>query len=293
MIDATDTFKVLSCVKVSHGNLIRFSTLSEYTHTLMTCAIYLPITSTSSSSSCKLPVLFYLSGLTCTDENVCQKGNAFKSLHENSMAFVCPDTSPRGAGIDGESDSWDFGVGAGFYIDATEMPWSKNYNMYSYITKELPMIIEKNFNDHVDITRMSITGHSMGGHGALSIAIKNPGMFKSVSAFAPICNPINCPWGLKAFTNYLGSDRETWKECDSVELILKYGKVYDDILIDVGTSDTFYKNSQLLPENFVTACQSVNQSVTLRMQEGYDHSYYFISTFIDDHIQFHAKRLHL
>lgn len=232
----------------------------------------------------------YLSGLTCTDENVCQKSGAFKALSEHQLGFIAPDTSPRGAGITGEADSWDFGVGAGFYLDATNSPWANNYRMYSYITKELPAVIASNF-PTLDLTRMGITGHSMGGHGALTIALKNQTMFKSVSAFSPICNPINCPWGKKAFSNYLGPDIETWKEYDASDLLKQNKSVFDDILIDCGDADSFYKSGQLLPEAFKASAASVGQKVNIRMQEGYDHSYFFISTFIEDHVKFHKDRL--
>ena len=222
---------------------------------------------------------------------MCQKSGAFKTLSELQMGFIAPDTSPRGAGIEGESDSYDFGVGAGFYLDAINGPWAENYRMYSYITKELPGIIASNF-PSLDITRLGITGHSMGGHGALTIALKNQTMFKSVSAFAPICNPMNCPWGQKAFTGYLGSDKEAWKQYDACELVKSVGiSTFDDILIDIGLADNFYKQGQLLPENFGEAASTVGQKTQIRMQDGYDHSYYFVSSFIDDHIKFHKERL--
>ena len=207
------------------------------------------------------------------------------------MGFIAPDTSPRGAGIVGETDSWDFGVGAGFYLDATTDAWKENYRMYSYITKELPNVISVNF-PSLDLTKLGITGHSMGGHGALTIALKNQDMFKSVSAFAPISNPINCPWGKKAFSGYLGSDESTWKKYDATELLKNNGKSkYDDILIDCGTGDNFYKQGQLLPEAFGKVAEEVGQKATIRLQDDFDHSYFFISSFMDNHIKFHSERL--
>jgi S-formylglutathione hydrolase len=216
----------------------------------------------------------------------------FRALAEHGLAMVAPDTSPRGAGIAGETDSWDFGVGAGFYLDATEHPWSENYRMYTYITVELLDLIARNF-PIVDVHRAGITGHSMGGHGALTIALKNQTMFRSVSAFAPICNPIQCAWGQKAFSGYLGSTaQEAWKMYDACALMERLGKSkYSDILIDVGTSDSFLTAGQLRPEKFLEACSAAKQPVTLRYQGGYDHSYYFVSTFVEDHVRFHAQFL--
>lgn len=234
----------------------------------------------------------YLSGLTCTDENVCQKSGIFRYLAEHGLCFVAPDTSPRGIQIPGDSASWDFGVGAGFYVDATAEPWKQNYRMYSYITDELLSVLGANFPE-IDISKVGITGHSMGGHGALTIALKRPDLFHSVSAFAPISNPINCPWGQKAFSGYFGADdKSTWEKYDSCSLITNLGKSkYDEILVDVGTADSFLNNGQLLCDNFRQACATVDQVVTMRYQGGYDHSYNFISTFVEDHVAFHAKRL--
>lgn len=214
----------------------------------------------------------------------------FRYLSESQLGFIAPDTSPRDVGILGESDSWDFGVGAGFYLDATNSPWNTNWRMYSYLTNELPSLLAANF-PTLDISRMGVTGHSMGGHGALTLALKNQDMFKSVSAFSPICNPTNCPWGKKAFTNYLGADQREWEQYDATELI-KLGKSrFDNILIDIGTSDSFLSAGQLLPEAFSAAAVASGQKIDLRMQEGYDHSYYFVSTFIEDHVKFHKCRL--
>lgn len=252
----------------------------------MTFAIYLP----PQAESGPVPVLYWLSGLTCTQDNFIQKAGAQRYASEYGIAIVCPDTSPRGCSIEGEDDSYDFGSGAGFYVDATEDKWKTNYNMYSYVTAELPKLVESNF--PLDATRRGITGHSMGGHGALTCFLKNPGMYKSLSAFAPICNPSNCPWGTKAFTGYLGSDQSTWKSWDATELVRSFsGPLKSYILIDQGKDDNFLSQKQLLPEAFVEACRSTSTPVVLRMQEGYDHSYYFISSFIGEHIKHHADVL--
>lgn len=240
------------------------------------------------SAAQKVPVLYWLSGLTCTEQNFITKAGAQRTAAEQGIMIVAPDTSPRSCGIEGEDDSYDFGSGAGFYVDATEENWKTNYRMFSYVTKELPVLIASNF--PVLPEKQSVFGHSMGGHGALICFLKNPGLYKSVSAFSPICNPVQCPWGQKALAGYLGSDKETWKEYDATELVKNYDGPIPDILIDQGTDDQFYP-SQLLPENFVEACRSKNVPVTLRMQEGYDHSYYFISSFVEDHVKHHARHL--
>lgn len=251
----------------------------------MKFGIYLP----PQADSKKCPVLYWLSGLTCTDQNFVTKAGAQKYAAKNGIIVVAPDTSPRDCKIAGEDDSYDFGSGAGFYVNATKDPWKTNYRMYAYVTQELPALINSNF--PVDVGRQSISGHSMGGHGALICALKNPGQYKSVSAFAPICNPMNCPWGVKAFTGYLGEDKEAWKEYDATCLVKKYSGPPLDILIDQGKADNFLAPGQLLPDNFVAACTESKTPVTLRMQEGYDHSYYFMATFIEDHITHHAKYL--
>jgi len=237
----------------------------------------------------KLPVLYFLSGLTCTEANFIQKSGFQRYAADHNLIVVNPDTSPRGVSIEGEDDSYDFGSGAGFYLDATEEKWAKNYRMYSYIVNELLSVVAANF--AVDTSKQGITGHSMGGHGALTIALKNPGTFASVSAFAPICNPIECPWGVKAFTGYLGSDKTAWAKYDACHLVKDYHGPPLSLLIDQGDQDDFYKNGQLLPDNLLLACTEANVKMQLRMQEGYDHSYFFISTFIGDHIDHHAKHL--
>ena len=234
-----------------------------------------------------LPVLWYLSGLTCSEENFTVKAGAQRYAAEYGLILVAPDTSPRGAGIAGEDDDYDFGSGAGFYVDATRSPWDVNYNMYSYITQELPDLVFEHFD--ADRSRQGITGHSMGGHGALTIGLKNSDVYTSISAFSPICSPLNCPWGEKALGGYLGDDRQHWLPYDAVELI-KNGNSSGEILVDQGDADNFLHN-QLKPELLEQICAEKDQKLNLRMQPGYDHSYYFIASFIEDHIVFHAARL--
>jgi S-formylglutathione hydrolase len=238
----------------------------------------------------RVPILYYLAGLTCTEETFMMKGGAHRVAAELGLMLVAPDTSPRGLKLPGESDSWDFGVGAGFYVDATQAPWSKNYHMYSYVTQELPALIDANF--ATDPKRQGIFGHSMGGHGALTIALKNPGRYRSVSAFAPIAAPKSCPWGQKAFSGYLGPDRGQWSAYDATELVaqVKDAAKRPPILIDQGTSDQFLEK-QLHPHLFEEAAKKVGYPVTVRHQAGYDHSYYFISTFMEDHLRHHARTL--
>lgn len=257
----------------------------------MVFTTYLP---PNASADSKVPVIYWLSGLTCTDENFITKAAAQRVASELGLALVCPDTSPRGCNIEGEDENWDFGTGAGFYVNATSDKWKKNYNMFTYVTEELPSLISQI--EGMDTSNCSIMGHSMGGHGSLICALKCEGVYKSVSAFAPICNPINCPWGKKAFSGYIGDNEEEWKAWDATELVNSYsGDKKFSILIDQGTADNFLtqKDNQLLPLVFEEACKkkSDNFDLTLRHQEGYDHSYYFIQTFINDHLQFHAKFL--
>lgn len=255
----------------------------------MTFTVFLPQGAEEGSSSSKFPVLYYLSGLTCTDENVTQKGGAQKACAKHGIAFVAPDTSPRGLNVQGEADSWDFGVGAGFYVNATVDKW-KNWRMYDYITKELPALLGAHF-PQLDTSNASITGHSMGGHGALTIALKNPGMFKSLSAFAPIVNPCEVPWGIKAFSGYFGEDnKEVWKAHDACELVKGYSGPPLPTLIDTGSADNFLER-ELKPERFEAAAKEAGFPVTMRMQDGYDHSYFFMATFMEDHLDFHAKYL--
>ncbi len=266
------------------GKQLRFEHASSTLNCTMNFSIFLP----PQAEHAKVPVLYYLSGLTCTDENVVQKAGTQRYAAEHGIAIVAPDTSPRGEGVPDDADaSWDFGLGAGFYCDATEEPWKKHYQMYSYIVNELPTLININFS--VDGNRQSITGHSMGGHGALTIAFKNPGKFKSVSAFAPICSPLNCPWGEKALSNYIGNNRDVWKNYDSCELI-KTATEKLPVLIDQGGADNFLAE-QLKPELLQAASIAANYPITQRLQAGYDHSYFFIASFIADHIAFHAAYL--
>ena len=234
------------------------------------------------------PVLYWLSGLTCTEENFIAKAGAQHVAAELGLVIVAPDSSPRGEDVpDDPEGAYDLGLGAGFYLDATEAPWKTHYKMYSYVTGELPALIEKEF--PVNAARAGIFGHSMGGHGALTIHLKNPDKFKTCSAFSPIVAPSKVPWGKKAFSNYLGSDETSWTAYDATALVAEHPSGAD-ILIDQGTADQFLEE-QLRPELFATACQASGQSLTLRQQAGYDHSYYFIATFMEDHLRWHHERL--
>lgn len=260
----------------------------QYTHrsSTLNCdmrfAVYLP---PQASANNKVPVLYWLSGLTCTDENFMQKAGAFRMAAELGIAIVAPDTSPRGEDVpDDPEGSYDFGLGAGFYVNATQAPWNRHYHMYDYVVKELPSLIESHF--PVSEER-AISGHSMGGHGALTIALKNEGRFSSVSAFSPIANPIHCPWGKKALGNYLGNSAEAWKEYDASELLKDKGSTLP-ILVDQGDADNFL-TEQLKPEALIEAAKQSDTRLELRIQPGYDHSYFFIASFIDDHLRFHAQ----
>jgi S-formylglutathione hydrolase len=256
---------------------------SVVTGTKMEFAIFLP----PQAEAAPCPVLTYLSGLTCTWANVTEKGGAQRYAAEHGLVLVCPDTSPRGTDLPGEHDSYDFGSGAGFYIDATRKPWSQHYRMYTYVVEELAELVAAHF--PVDATRQGIFGHSMGGHGALTIAFKNPERYRSVSAFSPIVAPTRVPWGQKAFFGYLGGNGAHWREHDSCHLVGTSGWT-SPILVDQGTADEFLE-TQLQPEFFVRACRDAGVPLILRRQDGYDHSYYFISTFMGDHIAHHAKLL--
>ena len=233
-----------------------------------------------------LPVVWYLSGLTCTHANVTEKGEYRAACAEHSLIFVAPDTSPRGEAVP-DSEGYDFGQGAGFYIDATEQPWARNFRMWSYVTEELPALIAAEF--PADMARQGIMGHSMGGHGALTAALRNPKRFRSVSAFAPIVAPSQVPWGEKALGGYLGEDRSKWRAHDAVALIEDGARV-PELLVDVGDADPFLEK-ELCPELLYRACADAGIPLTLRIQRGYDHSYYFISTFMADHLRWHAERL--
>ncbi|PIA48314.1 hypothetical protein AQUCO_01400724v1 [Aquilegia coerulea] len=277
----------ISSSKMFEGYNKRYKHYSPVLGCSMTFSVYFP---PSPSPSSKFPVLYWLSGLSCTDENFIAKSGAQRAASREGVALIAPDTSPRGLNVEGEADSWDFGVGAGFYLNATQEKW-KNWRMYDYVVKELPKVLSENF-EQLDTSRASISGHSMGGHGALTIYLKNLDKYKSVSAFAPVSNPINCPWGQKAFSNYLGDNKSDWEEYDATCLILKHNNVLARILIDQGDADKFLHN-QLLPNKFEEACRTAKAPVLLRMQPGYDHSYNFIATFIDDHIQHHVQALNL
>lgn len=233
------------------------------------------------------PVIWYLSGLTCTQENATTKAGFQRVASELGLIIVCPDTSPRGEGVP-DDEAYDFGQGAGFYVNATEAPWSQHFHTYDYVVHELSKLIASEF--PADLSRQSIMGHSMGGHGSLTIALRNPDRYRSVSAFSPIVSPMNCPWGEQALSGYLGSDKTAWAEHDACALISKATGMFDNILIDQGTADTFLEE-QLKPHLFAEACEAAGQNLTLRMQDGYDHSYNFITTFMGDHLRFHAERL--
>jgi len=252
----------------------------------MRLSVYLPPQATHGP----VPALMYLAGLTCNEETFMTKAGAQRHAAELGLALIAPDTSPRGANLPGDSQSWDFGVGAGFYLDATQAPWSQHYRMESYLTAELLPTLAKHL--PINDARVGIFGHSMGGHGALTLALRHPGQFKSVSAFAPICAPTRCPWGHKAFTGYLGADTATWAAHDSSLLMASRTEApYPaGILIDQGLADKFLPD-QLHPEAFETACAQAKQPLTLRRHAGYDHGYYFVSTFMDDHLNHHAQTL--
>jgi len=286
-MSVSTVLKLVSSNKCFNGQQNVYEHTSNELKCPMKFSAYIP----EAGKSKKLPVLIWLSGLTCSEQNFIQKSGFQRYASELEMIVVCPDTSPRGCGIEGESNSWDFGVGAGFYVDATEAKWSQNFRMYSYVNEELHDIIKKNFT-HNEEFNVSIFGHSMGGHGALISFLKNSNKYKSASAFAPICNPINCDWGKKAFSGYLGASEEAWKEYDATCLAKDYQGRSVKILIDQGSEDNFLKQNQLLPQNIVDAVHS-NKAIDIEMryQNGYDHSYYFISSFVADHLKFHSEHL--
>ncbi len=279
----TDALQLIS-EHACYGGVQRFySHASNAIKLPMRFSVFMP----AQASDGKLPALIYLAGLTCTEETFMTKAGAQRVAAELGMILIAPDTSPRNAGIDGETKDWDFGAGAGFYVDATQAPWSAHYQMYSYVLELLALVKESL---PVDPARVSIFGHSMGGHGALMLALRNPGLFRSVSAFAPICAPSQCPWGHKAFTGYLGSDQAAWQQYDASALMAGLKTPFPaGILIDQGLADKFLAE-QLYPEAFEAACATAGQPLTLRRHAGYDHGYYFISTFIEDHLRFHAAQ---
>jgi S-formylglutathione hydrolase len=274
--------ETLSTNRAHRGTQGVYSHQSAATGTPMTFSVFVP----DHEPGARLPVLWYLSGLTCTHANVTDKGEYRAACAKHGLIFVAPDTSPRGQGVPDDL-AYDFGQGAGFYLDATEEPWARHFRMRTYIEQELPALIAAEF--PVDVGAQGITGHSMGGHGALTIALRNPDRFRSVSAFAPIVAPAQVPWGEKALAGYLGSDRERWREYDACALIAAGARV-PDLLVDQGDADQFL-HDQLRPELFRATCAAAGIPLTLRMQPGYDHSYYFISTFMPDHIAWHAQRL--
>lgn len=278
------TIETVSTNKSHDGVQGVYKHASTATGTDMTFSVYVP----PHREGTKLPVIWYLSGLTCTHANVTDKGEFRQACAELGLIFVAPDTSPRGEGVADDSEgAYDFGLGAGFYVDATEAPFAAHYRMRDYLENELPAIIADRF--PADMARQGITGHSMGGHGALTLSLRNPGRFKSTSAFAPIVSPLNCPWGHKALSGYLGNDRGAWEDYDACALIAR-GARLPDLLVDQGGADNFLAE-QLKTHLLEDACRAAGQPATIRMQPGYDHSYYFISTFMTDHLHWHAERL--
>lgn len=276
------TIETISANKCFGGTQYVFAHQSETTQTKMRFAAFVP------EGAINAPVVLYLSGLTCTEENVTVKAGVQRICAKLGLVFIAPDTSPRGDGVPDDAEgAYDFGLGAGFYVDANQAPWSKNYRMRSYIEDELLEVAKQIL--PINVLNVSITGHSMGGHGALTIALRNPQKYKSVSAFAPLVSPINCPWGQKALSGYLGNDQAKWREYDACALI-EDGNKPPPCLIDQGLADNFLEN-QLKPELIENAAQKAGIEINVRRQEGYDHSYYFISTFIEDHLQFHAAHL--
>ncbi len=276
--------KQIESIKEFGGYLNRYEHESNACSCKMTFSVYLPPQATTG----KVPVLYWLSGLTCTDDNVRTKAGMQRYATEYGIALVFPDTSPRGENVPDEIDRYDLGQGAGFYVNATQSPWSKHFQMYDYVTQELPDLVEANLPLLPNVK--AISGHSMGGHGALICALKNPDGYRSVSAFSPICHPTECDWGKGCFTAYLGDDSQSWQEYDAT-LLVDAGAKVSDIFIDQGVADEFYDEGQLLPEAFQKVCATSGQKLTLRMQEGYDHSYHFVSTFIGEHIAYHSMAL--
>jgi len=279
------SLEIISDNKSHGGRQLVVKHASSATSTDMTFSVFLP---PQAESGARLPVIWYLSGLTCTHANVTEKGEYRAACAELGLIFVAPDTSPRGQGVPTALEgAWDLGLGAGFYVDATQEPWAKHYRMWTYVTEELPALVVGEF--PVDGYRQAIMGHSMGGHGALTVALRNPDLFRSVSAFAPIVAPGQVPWGQKALGAYLGADPAGWRKHDAVALIENGARV-PELLVDVGDADPFLEK-ELRPELFSQACAGAGIPLTLRMQPGYDHSYYFISTFMADHLRWHAERL--
>ncbi len=276
--------KLTESIREFGGQLHRYVHASKVCKCDMTFSVFLP----PRAEDGPVPALYWLSGLTCTDDNARVKAGAQRYAAEQGIAIVFPDTSPRGQDVPDEPDRYDIGQGAGFYVNATRAPWAEHYHMYTYVTHELPALLEQSLPLIPGLK--SVSGHSMGGHGALICALKDPGSFHSVSAFAPICNPVECGWGKTGFGAYLGDNRAAWEAYDATCLIAA-GATVNNILIDQGTADEFYDDKQLLPENLAAACKQAGVPLKLRFQEGYDHSYHFIATFIGEHIAYHAAAL--
>lgn len=276
---------LISSNRIFDGTQRVYSHKSETLQCDMRFGVFLP----PAASSGKVPAVFWLSGLTCTEQNFITKSGAQRVASALGVALIIPDTSPRGSGIP-DDEAYDFGVGAGFYVDATREPWSANYRMHSYIVNELRTLVVSDFS--VDESRIGISGHSMGGHGALTIALRNPLLFRTVSAFSPICSPMRCPWGEKALSGYLGDDQTQWSQYDATQLMLKDGWAGPEILVDQGEADEFLQ-SQLKPELLIEAAERGDVALRLRRRPGYDHSYFFISTFIESHLEHHARNLAL
>jgi S-formylglutathione hydrolase len=278
------TIETVSLIRSHGGAQGVYKHASGITGTDMTFSVFVP----AHDEAVALPVVWYLSGLTCTHANVTEKGEFRRACAELGLIFVAPDTSPRGDGVPGDAaNAYDFGLGAGFYVDATQQPFAKNYRMWSYVTGELPKLVAKHF--PIDAGRQSIMGHSMGGHGALTAALRHPDRYRAASAFSPIVAPSQVPWGIKALGGYLGDNRAAWRAHDAVALI-EDGARFSELLVDVGDADPFL-TQQLQPELLEQACADAGIPLTLRRQLGYDHNYYFISTFMDDHLRWHAERL--
>lgn len=277
------TLNVLSR-HLCHGGVLGYY---QHASTANRCDMRFAVYSPPQAAARTVPVVYFLAGLTCTEETFVIKADALRHAAQHGLMLVAPDTSPR-VELPGDHDSWDFGIGAGFYVDATQAPWSAHYRMYSYVVEELPSVIAANFK--ADTARAGLMGHSMGGHGALTLALRNPGRYRSVSAFAPICAPSQVPWGVKAFTGYLGADRSAWGKHDAVELIRSGHRFPDAIRVDQGDADKFL-SEQLKPEWLAEACKAAGQELDLRMRAGYDHGYFFIQSFISQHLAWHARRL--
>jgi len=272
----------LSSSKIFDGQQFQYRHKSDSLVCDMEFSIYLP----PQAESARVPVVYWLSGLTCTDQNFVTKAGAQRYAAELGIAIVCPDTSPRGEAVPDDPDgAYDFGLGAGFYLNATQSPWDKNYRMYDYVVEELPALVSTNFD--VDADRVGISGHSMGGHGALTIGLKNPGKYLSVTAFTPIVSPINCPWGQKALSNYLGENQAAWSDYDSCELV-KSASRHLPIMVDQGEADDFFEE-QLKTRLLIEAAEQAEYPMQIRYQPGYDHSYFFIASFIADHLEFHSE----